>query len=241
MDRPQSAVGGTLEADRDVHGLRVTGPALELRTAGAEPAQRPPDRADARDIYTREQLLSLQQVATSPLDRPVRGLLSRLGILRGARRRGVRAGRKSSRRIPVRVTARVDTAQIGTAAEATAVTAPHRWLTVPPRLTLRQTRRADEGRAVGTSPLLKIGHLNVRSLTRHLDDINHLLMSQQLDILCLSESWLTESMDSSMLLFPGYSIIRRDRQGRTGGGVAILHRNELTVEPLTVPRAGSSL
>ena len=58
---------------------------------------------------------------------------------------------------------------------------------------------------------LRVGHLNVRSLTRHLDDINHLLQAARLDVLCLSESWLTETMDSSILLFPGYTIVRKDR------------------------------
>ncbi|KAF0297158.1 hypothetical protein FJT64_005412 [Amphibalanus amphitrite] len=43
---------------------------------------------------------------------------------------------------------------------------------------------------------LRIGHLNVRSLTAHLDEVNHLLLREQLDVLCLSETWLADSVDT---------------------------------------------
>ncbi|KAF0302780.1 hypothetical protein FJT64_025149 [Amphibalanus amphitrite] len=81
----------------------------------------------------------------------------------------------------------------------------------------------------------------VRSLTAHLDDVNHLLLTEKLDVLCLSETWLTGAMDSCTLVFPGYSVTRSDRRGRSGGGVAILHRSSLSTEQLTVPSAGSAL
>ncbi|KAF0305993.1 hypothetical protein FJT64_022458 [Amphibalanus amphitrite] len=92
-----------------------------------------------------------------------------------------------------------------------------------------------------SSCALKIGHLNVRSLTAHLDEVNLLLLREELDVLCLSETWLTDSVDSSMLLFPGYTIRRRDREGRTGGGVALICRNTLKLDVMRVPSAGSTL
>ena len=105
----------------------------------------------------------------------------------------------------------------------------------------RQTRAASRTRAPAPASQLRVAHLNVRSLTRHLDDVNHLLLTEKLDVLCLSETWLTGSMDDRTLVFPGYSVVRRDRRGRSGGGVAILHRSNLSAELLTVPSAGSAL
>ena len=40
---------------------------------------------------------------------------------------------------------------------------------------------------------------------------------------------------------PGYAIARKDRSGRTGGGVAVIYKSNLTAEQLTVPGAGSAL
>ena len=89
---------------------------------------------------------------------------------------------------------------------------------------------------------LRVGHLNVRSLTAHLDEVVDLLAAKQLDVLCLSESWLTDGVDSRMLRFPGYTIHRKDRaSSRVGGGVAILSRRSISVLPLQVPGTGSSL
>ena len=60
-------------------------------------------------------------------------------------------------------------------------------------------------------------------------------------MLCLSETWLTETVNTSTLLFPGYIISRRDRRKKTGGGVAILYRNTLRAEQLQVPVGNSTL
>ena len=96
--------------------------------------------------------------------------------------------------------------------------------------------------AAGAAKALYLGHLNVRSLTAHLDEVNDLLAAEKLDVLCLSESWLTDRIDSQMLQFPGYTLHRKDRtSSRTGGGVAILCHNSISMLLLQVPDAGSSL
>ena len=118
----------------------------------------------------------------------------------------------------------------------------HRCLLLPRRPTIRQTRRAETQEAAVASCVLKIGQLNVRSLTAHLDQVNLLLLRERLDVLCLSETWLTETVDTSTLLFPGYTICRRDRSvKKTGGGVAILYRSSLKAEQLRVPSGSSTL
>ena len=57
------------------------------------------------------------------------------------------------------------------------------------------------------------GHVNARSLTPRLDEINILLQEEQLDILCVSETWLRPDVLNRVLVFPGYVITRRDRTG----------------------------
>ena len=119
---------------------------------------------------------------------------------------------------------------------------PERHLLVPARLTLRQTGRALARAEESASRTLKVGHLNVRSLTAHLDEVSDLLQRERPDVLCLSETFLTESVDSCMLAFPEHAICRRDRPtGRSGGSVAVLYRSTLNVERLRVPAPRSAL
>ena len=86
---------------------------------------------------------------------------------------------------------------------------------------------------------MKIVHLNIRSLTAKLEEVNALLLSEKLDLLCLSETFLTSDVRTDFLVFPGYKICRADRgqprKGRKivrGGGVAIIYRDYLKVEVL---------
>jgi len=67
-----------------------------------------------------------------------------------------------------------------------------------------------------------------------LDEINLLLDDHQIDILCLSETWLSSNILDTFLIFPGYQLIREDRVARRGGGVAILLRNEIRSERLNL-------
>ena len=126
--------------------------------------------------------------------------------------------------------------------------APARCLTRPARLTERQTcRLAVEGETRATdgatrSPTsrgqLRIGHLNVRSLIPKLGDVMMLLQDQKFDLFCITESWLTPDVMPEFLTFPGYSVLRRDRTRRRGGGVAIIHRTEMAVKVLKMPASG---
>ena len=126
-----------------------------------------------------------------------------------------------------------------------------RCLARPPRLNRRRTGRLaaaggttqdtdGAARAPGAAPrgLVRIGHLNAQSITNKLDDITILLRDQQLDILCLSETWLWPQISDQLLAFPGYCILRRDRDSRRGGGVAILHRSEMQVQRMQMPADG---
>ncbi|KAF0298382.1 hypothetical protein FJT64_004248 [Amphibalanus amphitrite] len=103
-----------------------------------------------------------------------------------------------------------------------------------------RTRRAAAPAAVAAP--MRLGHLNIRSVTAHLDQLAQLLMTYRLDIICLTETFINSDVDDRTLIVPGYQILRRDRPGGgSAGGVAILLRSELRTKELQTPAAGSAL
>ena len=71
---------------------------------------------------------------------------------------------------------------------------------------------------------LRIGHLNVNRLYNKLDQIKELLTELSLDILGISETWLTADILNNELHIQGYTLTRRDRQPGSksqGGGLAV--------------------
>jgi len=85
---------------------------------------------------------------------------------------------------------------------------------------------------------LRICHVNVRSLCApaRLLDLEILTANHFVDILCLTETWLTSSKSSSSILIPGFQTpFRRDRPNRPGGGVAVYVRNGLSASLLNLP------
>ena len=104
----------------------------------------------------------------------------------------------------------------------------------------KRTERNSAGRT------LRLAHVNVRSLVPSLDDVNVILKDNDIDVLCITETWLQQDFDSRFLIFPGYSVIRVDRPSRDGrnvrgGGICVLCRRCLRGERLVVPAADSPL
>lgn len=61
---------------------------------------------------------------------------------------------------------------------------------------------------------------NVQSIANKIDDFHTVIQSNNIDIACLTESWLNKSVPVEATKFEGYTTYRRDRQdGRQGGGV----------------------
>ena len=52
-----------------------------------------------------------------------------------------------------------------------------------------------------------------------------LLTNLSIDVMCVSETWLNESITDNTINIAGYDIIRCDRVSNTYGGVAILIRD----------------
>ena len=72
---------------------------------------------------------------------------------------------------------------------------------------------------------LQISHINVRSLRNKKEEIIHLLDSFSLDILALSETWLSDSISSDMVSIDDYVIERKDRDEYGGGVACYIRRN----------------
>ncbi len=63
-----------------------------------------------------------------------------------------------------------------------------------------------------------MGHLNIRSIASKTEQLEQLLTNSNFDLLCLSETWLTESSPNTAYLVPGYKVFRKDRKFGKGGG-----------------------
>ena len=147
---------------------------------------------------------------------------------RGSRhRRGTRAGRRvqQRRRRACRAEGAAAVSPAGTGTTA-------RCLLAPPHLSIGESLQL-ERRSQTRDGHYSIGHANTRSLAPRLNEVCYLLESEKLEILCISETWLSEDVLDAVLLVPGYKLHRCDRPGgRRGGGVAILVSESLRVTRL---------
>ena len=156
-------------------------------------------------------------------------------------RRGRRRGTRAGRRVQLR-RCRPDCP----ASPAPTRPAYHRALLEPSRLSIRETvtacRAAELRPTAGVDPSggIMVGQITVRSLMPSLDEVNGLLQTNNIDILCVAETWLSTDIDDRYLLFPGYCVSRRDREGR-GGGLCVIYRDSLVPVELDVPTTGSHL
>ena len=81
---------------------------------------------------------------------------------------------------------------------------------------------------------LAIAHLNVRSLWNKLNVLKINLQNElNIDIIGISESWLTNNLDDNLINIPNYNIIRHDRKWeengnvKIGGGVCVYIKNDI--------------
>ena len=70
----------------------------------------------------------------------------------------------------------------------------------------------------------KIGHLNIRSLVKNVDQLRIYLSNKKYNILSVNETMLDSSIPNDEININGYDIVRKDRN-RNGGGVALYIRN----------------
>ena len=101
-------------------------------------------------------------------------------------------------------------------------------------------------RSVNYSNLIKIpmqttklnqsvfGTVNARSLRKNLDNIKTVVSHDSIDILSITETWLTEfdTYESRKICPDGYQFLRRDREHGKGGGVGFLLRNSFNASTI---------
>ncbi|XP_061194315.1 uncharacterized protein LOC133202489 [Saccostrea echinata] len=75
--------------------------------------------------------------------------------------------------------------------------------------------------------------LNCRSVKNKTTSINDFILSNNVDILSLTETWLRPDSDRFILLEfspDGYSILQKPRQDQRGGGIAIVHKDQINIK-----------
>ena len=81
------------------------------------------------------------------------------------------------------------------------------------------------------SNFLNVLHMNVNSITANnkLDEIYSLCIHNNIDVICLNETKLDDSISNDDIMIPGFNAPFRSDRNRHGGGVAIYTRDYLRV------------
>jgi len=81
--------------------------------------------------------------------------------------------------------------------------------------------------------LLQVGYLNARSVVNKSLAIADFILDQDLDILCITETWLKDNGATSYCISeltpPGFSFIHVPRPSARGGGVGLVYRSTINV------------
>lgn len=82
------------------------------------------------------------------------------------------------------------------------------------------------------SDKIKIEYINAQSIQGHIDEIKLLINDRNVDILCVSETWLLPTVENRFINIPNFNIFRQD-EGR-GGGVCVYVRDSLKTSQVHV-------
>ena len=75
---------------------------------------------------------------------------------------------------------------------------------------------------------------NARSLVNKLSKFQSFVYSNPIDVYCITESWLSDSIFDNKILPSGYSIFRKDR-GSRGGGILIAVADSIPIKLIPSP------
>ena len=73
---------------------------------------------------------------------------------------------------------------------------------------------------------------DVRSLANKIDDLDVVFRLKCVDLALITETWLSNSIPDTVIEIPGYSLLRKDRVERRGGGVGIYIKHTLSFKVL---------
>ena len=168
--------------------------------------------------YSRSQLFAIRRLGCGVPSHLVLHSLKMCSLLRF---RGSRGGK---RRIPVRISTRRDTFNYSS----------HRTRTDERKRVLSSVQLTSCASLPRITPTCLV--LNIRSLVKNFarEELQSELMSNSIDLCCLSETWLRGDIDNSLVTPDGYLMLRKDRAIKRGGGVAILCRKDWKIEQIDV-------
>ena len=69
--------------------------------------------------------------------------------------------------------------------------------------------------------LAKFGHVNTRSLPKHIHEVEYFLIKSMLDALAVTETFISENTPASIYNIPGYKFIHKSRDKKCRGGIGI--------------------
>ena len=69
--------------------------------------------------------------------------------------------------------------------------------------------------------------MNAQSILPKIEQLQIVSSLKNPHIICLTETWLNESVDSTLIHVPNYRLCRTDRRNRKGGGTAIFIRQDI--------------
>ena len=102
-----------------------------------------------------------------------------------------------------------------------------------PRLHARKVIAINSSSKVKTSSLPSLFVSNSRSLRSKIDELACTVATYSVDVVAITETWLSDDVPSSAVELRGYSMIRHDRSdGRRGGGVCVYVKDLLPLTPL---------
>ena len=111
----------------------------------------------------------------------------------------------------------------------------HKSLIVIPLTSNHSCESKVSDQLLGLKSGLNFGNWNARSINNKTSEVCDLIQEYNLDLLAVTESWLTartktSTMAQIMSSLTSFDYISQDRKGRAGGGICVLFRDTLTVQ-----------
>ena len=75
---------------------------------------------------------------------------------------------------------------------------------------------------------LVFAHLNIRSLRNKLDHVKMFVNHNDIDIFCITETWLNDDFDDDYIYIDGYNVFRLDRKHQDHGGIVCYVKNSIS-------------
>ena len=204
--------------------------------------------------YASYELKDINRLSTAVLDNDTLSRINELGLgLNTTRKRGQRGGRrvKKDNSTYYKAMHYDSTLYDCTNADSTNINHNEQY-SIPGVISCHRKPTVLHSRGVSASNLTKItpeiskannfltfGLLNCRSVRSKEFVINQLILDAEFDVLCLTETWLSEDFrtEAGLLTPTGFVFEGKSRQCGRGGGVAMITKSSIETKTLSVPSA----